>query len=172
MMSQRNLQHPTIQQIHQHKWPLRPGVQVHINGSKSIANAAAEAVSTVSRSNQPGYGIGPRTIGLSHNQSTEQFLEEEAGVPYYETLRDKKQKVVSENQSMDSGSESTRSVIRVQIPSRMKNMKLLPLNATSVGNDMFDRPVLPSGKRMFKFSNCVNGFSNIISLYLLHFLSI
>ena len=152
MMTQSNLQHPTIQQIHQHKWPLRPGVQVHINGSKSIANTASESVSTVGRSNQLGYGSAPRTMGLNHNQSTDNFLEEEVGNPYYETLRDKKQKVISENQSMDSGSESTRSVIRVQIPSRMKNLKFPVLNATSnVGNDMFDRPVLPSGKRMFKF---------------------
>lgn len=151
MMTQRNLQHPTIQQIHQHKWPLRPGVQVHINGSKSIANTASEAAaSTVNRSNHLGYGIGQRAIGSNQNQSTQNFLDEEAGNPYYETLRDKKQKVAIENQSMDSGSESTRSVIRVQIPSRMKHIKPSSINTTSVGNDIFDRPVLPSGKRMLK----------------------
>lgn len=151
MMTQSNLQHPAIRQIHQHKWPLRPGVQVHINRSKSIANTASESVSTVGRSNQLGYNIAPCTMGLNHNQSTDHFLEEEAGNPFYETLRDKKQKVISENQSLDSGSESTRSVIRVQIPSHMKNIKLPLLNATSdVGSDMFDRPVLASGKRLFK----------------------
>ena len=151
MMTLQQRIHPTIQQIHQHKWPLRPGVQVHVNGSKSISLSDSGSVSlslkkqSQEQSNQVGCGNRSATVQTSssshHNLSTEKFLAEENG-PYYETLRGKKRSVVCENQSIDSGSESTRSVIRVHLPCRMKSTKLPVLNDQSTSNDPFDKPTL------------------------------
>ena len=130
---------PAIQQVHQHKWPLRPGVQVHVNGTNSLTLATSGSVllspndlghqsdaSNRSRSSS----TGSQSSQPKKNRSLDNQLTVETGSnPYYETLREKKRngsEAQHGNQATDSGSESTRSVIRVQGPSRPKNNITLP----------------------------------------------
>ena len=124
-----------IQQVHQHKWPLRPGVQVHVNGTNSLTLATSGSVllspadqaeathSNKSRSRSD-------STGSQANQSRSDTAVDcqivETGNPYYETLRDKKRQGGRDNdsgggsQATDSGSESTRSVVCVKGPCRLK----------------------------------------------------
>lgn len=122
--------HPTIQQVHQHKWPLRPGVQVHVNGTNSLTLAASGSVllsseaqaDASSRSRSGSTGSQSSASVLKTNKLNDR--QAETGNPYYETLRDQKRPKnndESASQPTDSGSESTRSVIRIKGPSRTKN---------------------------------------------------
>lgn len=129
-----------IQQVHQHKWPLRPGVQVHVNGTNSLTLAASGSVllspseqvqtdassSSRSRSRSGSTDSQSSQSGTQKNRAIDRQTVE-TGNPYYETLRDQKRSggggdSGSGSQATDSGSESTRSVIRVKGPSRPKNV--------------------------------------------------
>lgn len=119
----------------QHKWPLRPGVQVHVNGPNSLSLAASGSVllsptdqssnSSGSRPSSAGSEVITQTnSGQSQRNGSSDKQQAAAAAgnhPYYETLREKKKRSgggSSGNATTDSGSESTRSVIRVQGPNR------------------------------------------------------
>ncbi|XP_046648094.1 uncharacterized protein LOC124338080 isoform X3 [Daphnia pulicaria] len=133
-----------IQQVHQHKWPLRPGVQVHVNGTNSLTLAASGSVllspgdqqadassSNKSRSRSDSTGSlanHPRSDKPADCQAVE------TGNPYYETLRDTQKRRGGGDsdsgggiQATDSGSESTRSVICVKGPCRPR--PLIPVES-------------------------------------------
>lgn len=126
--------HSAIQQVHQHKWPLRPGVQVHVNGTNSLTLATSgsvllspgdQAADTSSRSRSGSTGSQSSHSGSKTEKPVDR-QSVETGNPYYETLRDQKRpgssgESGSGSQPTDSGSESTQSVIRVKGPSRPKN---------------------------------------------------
>ena len=90
-----------------HKWPLRPGVQVHINGSNSLTLASSGSVLSDIKSDHLISSARHYKSDLMDQQSVagEVLLQ-----PHYEQIRDKLPDV---DQMTDSGSESTRSVIRV-----------------------------------------------------------
>ncbi len=121
----------------QHKWPLRPGVQVHVNGPNSLSLAASGSVllsptdqssnSSGSRPSSAGSeaitqtNSGQRNGSSDKQRSAAEAVAAAGNHPYYETLREKKKRSgggSSGNATTDSGSESTRSVIRVQGPNR------------------------------------------------------
>ena len=126
----------------QHKWPLRPGVQVHVNGPNTLSLAASGSVLLSPSDLQAAHdqlsssssNSGSRPSSANSNDKTkraDQRARTEAGNsthPYYETVREKKRSAGSRraSQMTDSGSESTRSVIRVQGPSRIAKFTAPP----------------------------------------------
>ena len=151
----------TIQQVHQHKWPLRPGVQVHVNGTNSLTLAASGSVllspADQAQTDASSSGRSRSRSGSTDSQSSHSETKKnsrgvdrqtvETGNPYYETLRDQKRSgggdSGSGSQATDSGSESTRSVIRVKGPSRPKNVNPVATSnqtstshQTATGSDM------------------------------------
>lgn len=117
-----------IQQVHQHKWPLRPGVQVHVNGTNSLTLAVSGSV-LLSPADQAETNNSDSTGSPAHQSRSHRTVDcqiVETGNPHYETLRDKKRRRGEDkdsgggSQMTDSGSESTRSVICVKGPCRLK----------------------------------------------------
>ena len=87
-----------------HKWPLRPGVQVHVNNSVTLANSGSVLKSqkwSAGKVHQPPSSNLPTTL------------------PHYETLRSTAKRTPDADEpkyaipEVDSGSESTRSVVRI-----------------------------------------------------------
>lgn len=126
-----------IQQVHQHKWPLRPGVQVHVNDTNSLTLAASGSVllSSVdqaldevpnSKHRRPRSNSSGSQGDQSESDRGFDCQVVETNIPYYETLRDQKPQVSGcrnsggEFQATDSGSESTRSVICIKGTCRPK----------------------------------------------------
>ncbi|XP_045036805.1 hemicentin-1-like isoform X2 [Daphnia magna] len=139
----------TIQQVHQHKWPLRPGVQVHVNDTNSLTLAASGSVllSPVDQTqDEAPNSNSKRPRSDSSGSQADQFEADkavdrqvvESNIPYYETLRDQKPPLggnrdsVGESQATDSGSESTRSVICIKGPCRPKT--LIPVTSHHLSN--------------------------------------
>lgn len=139
----------TIQQVHQHKWPLRPGVQVHVNDTNSLTLAASGSVllSPVDQTqDEAPNSNSKRPRSDSSGSQADQFEADkavdrqvvESNIPYYETLRDQKPHLggnrdsVGESQATDSGSESTRSVICIKGPCRPKT--LIPVTSHHLSN--------------------------------------
>ena len=132
-----------IQQVHQHKWPLRPGVQVHVNGTNSLTLAASGSVllspadQAEASSSNKSRSRSDSTGSLANHPRSDKTADcqlVETGNPYYETLRDtQKRRGGEENdsgggiQATDSGSESTRSVICVKGPCRPR--PLIPVES-------------------------------------------
>ncbi len=102
-----------------HKWPLRPGVQVHVNGSNSLTLQTSGSVllqSTPTRTPTPTQA--PLPPPSSQQQPTPQPPASASSGPHYESI--------SEAVVCDSGSESTRSVVRVGLGGPVRSTRAPP----------------------------------------------
>ena len=109
-----------------HKWPLRPGVQVHVNGPNSLTLATSGSVlqspsdrdsvmdqSMSGSGSRPGSADSHRPMnGRVKGRQLDPRPKCSDSQPHYESIRDEKAGELHAP-ATDSGSESTRSVIRV-----------------------------------------------------------
>lgn len=118
---------PAMRQVQSHRWPLRPGVQVHINGSRSLMTPTDSGVLTDSITNskhiqrqlvqqlnpdsllqQPNNIQEINEVNDADSQDTSKISRNHVVtecMPYYESLRDEKE--LSDHRQFDGDNENS-----------------------------------------------------------------
>ena len=67
------------QQQQQHKWPLRPGVQVHVNGQHNLNNTSAASASRASKTASRGTSTSGGNNGQQHRDAVDRVASSSKG---------------------------------------------------------------------------------------------